>query len=377
MLLRKQKFRRRRWQTMSKKSFGKFSIRKLDLSSYNVRFLGKYRIWFAVPLIVILVAIIVFSVFAAVNKDAQEGMNLGIDFTGGTVMTVTVGEVNDAEYEAYSDAFKTIVEDAGYSVSYSQRTGTGADTGVMLKYQNKDADLESSNQAMKDAINAQFEEISYADISLESISASSAKDLLEKALISLAVVFVVMLLYIAIRFEFWSGISALIGLIHDVLMMIAFTIIFHIEVNTTYVAAVITIVAYSINNTIIVFDRVRETTRLAPKTGKIALDSYIEEAVNDTFTRSAVSTVTTMIPVFLLGCFSVLSMRQFAWPIMFGLIAGTYSSLILAPTVYYLIRTAVMNAKAKKASKNPTASGGKKKGDDSDVMSLRKRKTNA
>ena len=187
-------------------------------------------------------------------------------------------------------------------------------------------------------------------------------------MISLAVIFVVMLVYIAIRFELWSGISALIGLIHDVLMMIAFTIIFHIEVNTTYVAAVITIVAYSINNTIIVFDRVRETTRLAPKVGKINLDSYVEEAVNDTFTRSAVSTITTMIPVFLLGCFGVLSLKQFAWPIMFGLIAGTYSSLILAPTVYYLIRTAVMNAKVKKGQQP------QKKGDASDLMSQRKRK---
>ena len=130
----------------------------------------------------------------------------------------------------------------------------------------------------------------------------------------------------------------------------------------------ITIVAYSINNTIIVFDRVRETTRLAPKIGKINLDSYVEEAVNDTFTRSAVSTITTMIPVFLLGCFGVLSLKQFAWPIMFGLIAGTYSSLILAPTVYYLIRTAVMNAKVKKGQQP------QKKGDASDLMSQRKRK---
>ena len=94
----------------------------------------------------------------------------------------------------------------------------------------------------------------------------------------------------------------------------------------------------------------------------------MEEAVNDTFTRSAVSTITTMIPVFLLGCFGVLSLRQFAWPIMFGLIAGTYSSLILAPTVYYLIRNAVMNAKLKKGQQP------QKQSDASDVMSQRKRK---
>ena len=348
----------------------KFSIGKLDLSSYNVRFLSKYRIWFAVPIVVILIAVIMFSIFSVVNKDVQEGMNLGIDFTGGTVMTVTVGNALDDEaaYAEYSKNLRNIVEDAGYNVSYVQKSGSGNEAGVMLKYQNKDADLEASNQAMKDKIIATYPAIPADDISLESISASSAKDLLQKALISLAVIFVVMLVYIAIRFELWSGISALIGLIHDVIMMIAFTIIFHIEVNTTYVAAVITIVAYSINNTIIVFDRVRETTRLAPKVGKINYDYYIEEAVNDTFTRSAVSTITTMIPVFLLGCFGVLSLKQFAWPIMFGLIAGTYSSLILAPTVYYLIRTALMNAKLKKGQQP------QKKSDASDLMSQRKRK---
>ena len=333
----------------------KFSIRKLDLSSYNVHFLPKYRIWFAVPVVVLLIAIIVFSVFSVVNKDVQEGMNLGIDFTGGTVMTVTVGNAleEDGAFTSYSNKLRDIVEDAGYNVSYVQKTGKGSEAGVMLKYQNKDADLETSNQLMKDKINEAYPAIPADDISLESISASSANDLLEKAFISLAVIFVVMLLYIAIRFELWSGISALIGLIHDVLMMIAFTIIFHIEVNTTYVAAVITIVAYSINNTIIVFDRVRETTKLAPKTGKINLDHYVEEAVNDTFTRSSVSTITTMIPVFLLGCFGVLSLKQFAWPIMFGLIAGTYSSLILAPTVYYMIRTAINNRRIKKAQLPP------------------------
>ena len=353
---------------MSKNSF---SIRKLDLSSYNVRFLSKYRIWFAVPLVVLLVAIIVFSVFSIVNKDAQEGMNLGIDFTGGTVMTVTVGNAleENGAYDSYSKKLNEIVEKAGYNVSYIQKSGTGSEAAVMLKYQNKDTDIEASNQAMKDAIVETYPALTQDDISLESISASSAKDLLQKALISLAVIFVVMLAYIAIRFELWSGIAALIGLIHDVIMMIAFTIIFHIEVNTTYVAAVITIVAYSINNTIIVFDRIREMMANAPKIGKVAYDSYVEGAVNDTFTRSAVSTITTMVPVFLLGCFGVLSLRQFAWPIMFGLIAGTYSSLILAPTVYYLIRTALNNAKAKKANAQPTES---KKGD-SDLMSRRKR----
>ena len=197
---------------MSKNSF---SIRKLDLSSYNVRFLSKYRIWFAVPLVVLLVAIIVFSVFSIVNKDAQEGMNLGIDFTGGTVMTVTVGNAleENGAYDSYSKKLNEIVEKAGYNVSYIQKSGTGSEAAVMLKYQNKDTDIEASNQAMKDAIVETYPALTQDDISLESISASSAKDLLQKALISLAVIFVVMLAYIAIRFELWSGIAALIGLI--------------------------------------------------------------------------------------------------------------------------------------------------------------------
>ncbi len=361
---------------MSKRSIKDFSIRKLDLSSYNVHFLPKYRIWFAVPLVIVLVAIIVFSIFAAVGGSAQNGMNLGIDFTGGTVMTVTVGNELDDEssYNQYSADFRKMIEDAGFNVSYIQKSGTGADAAVLLKYQNSKADIEESNQALKDSIAEKYNNITVDDISLESISASSAQDLLTKAIISLVVIFAVMLVYIAIRFELWSGISALIALIHDVIMMVAFTIIFHIEVNTTYVAAVITIVAYSINNTIIVFDRVRENMRLAPKVGKVPLEEYTEEAVNSTFTRSAVSTFTTMIPVFLLGCFGVTSLKQFAWPIMFGLIAGTYSSLILAPTIYVLIRRALIDHKNKKNNSGAYDKSSKKKKDElSDVLSQRKR----
>ena len=303
-------------------------------------------------------------------------MNLGIDFTGGTEMTVTIGPELDNEevYNKYSTQIKSFIEKK-YHVSVVQKVGSGDTAGIVFKYQNKDADLEESNNALKEEIVSTFKEIRLDEVKVKAISASSAKNLLQKALISLVVIFVVMLIYIGIRFEFWSGIAALIGLIHDVLMMIAFTIIFHIEVNTTYVAAVITIVAYSINNTIIVFDRVRESMRLAPKTGKVALDLYIEEAVNETFTRSAVSSFTTMIPVFLLGCFGVSSLKQFAWPIMFGLIAGTYSSLLLAPTVYYLIRKAIMDGKQKK---NITPAKDKKSKQDSfsDVMSQRKRNQN-
>ncbi len=334
-----------------------FSLRKLDLSSFNVKFLDKFRIWFAIPICLVLVGIIAFLTYSVVGGSFSNGMNLGIDFTGGTVLEVRFGSdlESDSFFDNRSEEIKGYIEDMGFAVSYVQKTGSGEDMAISVKYQNAKVDLETANQTLKETLAEAYGLEIDEDLYLESISASSATDLLRDALIALAVTFVVMLLYVAIRFEFWSGISALIALIHDVFMMIAFTMLFHIEVNSTYVAAVITIVSYSINNTIVVFDRLREHLRMAPKNGKLALETYTELAINETFGRSSVSTVTTMIPVLLLAIFGVESLREFAWPIMFGLISGQFSSLILAPTLYVKIRRSVMNKKDKSYLSTKTA----------------------
>lgn len=321
------------------KMFNKLSM---NISKFSIS--DKYRIWFAVPLVVILISIIAFSIYAAVGGSFSKGINLGIDFTGGTTLTVTMGDAiaSDEDFIDYANKCSQIIEDMGIEVSEPQKTGAGSEAAVYLRYRNEDADLQETNDRIVDAIVEAFPELALDiddDVSVESIGSRTARTLVRDAIIAIIVTWAVVLVYIIIRFELWSGIAAVIGLLHDVIIMTCFTILFRIQVNTTYVAAVITIVAYSINNTIVVFDRVREHVKLSPPNNKTNLiGNIVDTSVRETFSRSVATTITTLITIVVLAIIGVPSIQEFALPIIFGLIAGTFSSLFIAPTIYALIR---------------------------------------
>ena len=151
-----------------------------------------------------------------------------------------------------------------------------------------------------------------------------------------------MLVYIVIRFELLSGLAAVVALAHDMLMMVCFMAIFHIELNSSFIAALITVLGYSINNTIIIFDRVRENMRFMfgkkGPNGKLIKPAYIaNKSVQETVWRSINTTITTLITISLVAIIGVSSIRIFALPIIFGLISGTYSSIFLAPTIWSML----------------------------------------
>lgn len=326
-------------------------VNKIENFSSKYSITDKYRIWFAFPLLIILITIIAFSVYAAVGGDFSKGINLGIDFTGGTTLTVTMGEAIEAEddFLSYANQCKEIIEGMGIEVNTPQKTGTGSESAIYLRYRNENANLQESNNAIVDAIVDAFPELNLVvedDVSVESIGSRTAKTLVRDALIAIIVTWAVVLVYIIIRFELWSGIAAVIGLLHDVLIMICLTIIFNVQINTTYVAAVITIVAYSINNTIVVFDRVREHVKLSPPNNKTNLiGNIVDTSVKETFARSIATTITTMTTIVLLSIIGVSAIQEFALPIIFGLLAGTFSSLFIAPTAYALIRASLIKRK--------------------------------
>jgi len=166
--------------------------------------------------------------------------------------------------------------------------------------------------------------------------------------LSIAVAAALILVYVAIRFEILSGVAAVIALIHDLLVMSAFMIIFRIQVNSSFVAALITILGYSINNTIVLFDRVRENEK-----GYLLRDASPTELINtsvkDTLTRSINTTITTLITIVLLAIFGLSQMREFAMPIIFGLLAGAYSSVFVAPCLWaWMKEKSLANKSAKK-----------------------------
>ncbi|MCI8412659.1 MAG: protein translocase subunit SecF [Clostridia bacterium] len=167
------------------------------------------------------------------------------------------------------------------------------------------------------------------------ISATVSGELLTNALLAICLSIVLMLVYIAFRFEVSSGVSAIVALLHDIFIMFSFMAIFHIEINSTFIAALITILGYSINNTIIVFDRIRENVKSLYYKNSTA--TFIaNQSIKETLVRSLNTSITTLITIAMVAIIGVPSIRVFALPIIVGLLAGTFSSIFISPSVWAL-----------------------------------------
>ena len=172
-------------------------------------------------------------------------------------------------------------------------------------------------------------------ISVDHVSAIAGHDLLSNAIKALLIAFVCMLIYIAIRFSPLSGAAALFALVHDILIMCAFMVFFRglFQVNSSFIAAILTIVGYSINNTIIIFDRIREN-RKRPGMSQMPMMDVVEVSVSSTLARTINTTLTTLITLVCLFIFGVSSIKEFAFPLIIGMLAGTYSSVLLSGQVW-------------------------------------------
>ena len=364
----------------------KFKIE--DLIKFPIAKNGKY--WIIAPLAIIILAGIMFGVYAGIYKDANKGMNIGIDFAGGSVVTVALGDsvLTSDTYKEYEKLLTDVVESdanaekvAAYAISdtykeenngktlpdvtadiakahitYSQTSGSGEDYAIVFKYDNVSKTYDKDNTlstyrnkvikaAIIEALQTKLTDVDYDEIesmvSYENIGATASEELIQKALICLAVSLAIILVYIIIRFEIWSGLAAVIALMHDVAILIAMTIICHIQVNSAFVAAIITIVSYSINNTIVIFDRVRENMKNERKlNAKFEKDVVLDNSVKQTLLRSINSTITTMVPIAIFAIFGSSTVNEFALPVIFGLIAGFYSSMFISPSLYYVMSNA-------------------------------------
>lgn len=302
----------------------------------NFDVVGKRTIWFVIPAIIVAIAIIF-------NFIPGMGMNVGIDFSGGIKIEIYDEDgMTETQYNAYKADVEKIVTDNGGVVSYSQRSGDGA---LVVKVSSVDptpsdallatlkadiqADLEAKYPTLVDA------EDSYVSVSFAGASVSG--ELLSRALVAVGVASVLMLIYIWIRFDILSGISAVLALIHDVIITFALTVIFRVQINSSYIAAIITIIAYSINATIVLFDRARELKKHAKVGTKFDPAKIANQSVRDTFTRSFYTNISTLIPIALLAIFSVATVQEFALPIIFGLLSGFFSSVCLAPSIWTIM----------------------------------------
>lgn len=319
---------------------------------------NKHAKWFGmVPCVIILIAFIVIIALGATSGSYTDAVGIGIDFEGGTMLTVTLGQdaLGDKGDENI-EIIKKAIEKEGVTVSYVQKQSAEneANSSIAFRYKNisrDDKEVVDLNKKIEKKVDALYPELP-GNVKAESVSPTAAADLLSKAAIALAVSVVLILIYIIIRFTLMSGFAAIIALIHDVVIMFALTVICRVQINSSYVAAMITIIAYSINNTIIIFDRCREL--LKPLKGQRNIDyaNIGDEAVRATFTRSVYTTFTTMVTVIFLAILGGDTIREFCVPIILGLIAGMFSSVCLATPLWAAMSKSFDKTKEKYAKRH-------------------------
>lgn len=275
------------------------------------------KVFFAISLVIIIVGL---------SLAAIRGFNYGIDFTGGTVIQIEMDEYIPTE------EIREIVD--------------GYDPGATINHIGDQREIiqirttESFNNETRVSLYNEFKEKYSLDdsdrLSSGQYGPQIGAEIRNKAVISIIIATIGMLLYITFRFQFSYGISAIVALIHDVLVVLAVYSIFRIPVNSPFVAAMLTVVGYSINDTIVVFDRIRENLKTAKRN---AFAETAELSIKQTVRRSLNTSFTTILAITALYILGVDSIKEFTLPLLAGILTGTYSSIFIASPVWVLIKS--------------------------------------
>ena len=333
----------------------------------TIDFIGRRKIWFAIAIIAILSG----PVAMLINNGSGNGpLNLSIEFEGGTSTSVTFNE--NYSIEEIDQQIKPVIAEAiGDSEIQAQKVAGGNE--VIFKTRALNAD----DGEWQDMMNALDEKIGVAHYeggdeegeegamiaSYETISRSVSDEMSRDAIQAVIIAIILMLIYIAIRFaDIRFAASAVIALIHDVLVVLACYALIRISVGNTFIAAMLTIVGYSINATIVIFDRIRENLKTRKKKDDLA--DLVNRSITQTLTRSIYTSLTTFITIAALYVMGVTSIREFALPLMVGIVAGGFSSVFLTGCLWYMMRVGA-EKKAAEAAKAPApakATAAKKNG---------------
>ena len=382
----------------------RFSIdERLEKSKFSYSKNLKYFI--IAPIIIVVVGIILLCTL---------GFNLGFDFTGGTNMTIYMNDSSSTSSEEFSEQSYDLSKDEDYaeasqkiekvlglfgltsSAIQKSEFNVNADAGygftisdgdaILVKFQNGDSDdIEDLNNRIRLAFLVEFgyvdglttEEVvdvqnaeDYLDDAEYSAlvinggvtTANATTELMMKSFLALFVAIVVILIYVAFRFELTSGLSAILALFHDVLVTASVMLMCRVEINTAFIAALITILGYSINNTIIIFDRIRENVKMSKNLGKIDNYAIADRSISSTMMRTVLTTLTTFVMIFFITVIGVADIREFAFPIMVGILAGFYSSVFLTPGLWAIAfhpsKKKIAKMEAKRKAKEEKAKRG-------------------
>ncbi len=278
--------------------------------------MSKRKIWFSLSLAIILVGL-VFGL--------SRGLNIGIDFTGGTIMQVHMGKV--VEVQAVEDsiaAFKLAPEIIHSGVEKK-------DIIIRTKTNLVNAD----RNKVFDALQKDFNLDEKALISVEQLGPAVGQEIEMKAIYGILASCICILAYITFRFEIIFGLATVVALLHDVFIVLAIYAIFYIPIDISFIAAVLTVLGYSVMDTVVIFDRIRENVRFLKKNN---YDELADLSIMETLRRSLITSGITTIVIALLYVYGVESIKNFTFPLMVGIIAGTYSSICIASPIWSFIK---------------------------------------
>lgn len=297
------------------------------MKKFNIDFYGKRKLFFIISIVMLLAGLVLNLIF---------GVKLDIQFAGGALIRYSVdGEVNQ-------DEIASIVEETtgrDVSVSTSMLIGSNQNQITVSFAGNQALSLEEQQKIAKVLSD------SYADRSFEVVEASSIDPVMgakffQKCLVCFGVTVLLLLLYIALRFKkiggTMAGVTAILALVHDVFIIYFVFVAFRMNINDIFIAVILTIVGYSLNDTIVIYDRIRENKRIMGAKADLAV--VMNDSLNQTFARSIYTSLTTFMAlavIFVVATiFGLTTVRTFALPMMIGVICGCYSSLFIAAPLY-------------------------------------------
>ena len=275
--------------------------------------IGKTRTWFTISGIIIGLGILAMVV-NTISFGAP--LKLGIDFIGGTV-------INASFERAPDEAVRQILADNGYTSVSVQKAG---DTGITMKVEATEIDPAVSGTILS-AISAKYGAIDVATKEITSIAPVIGHDLLRRSALALGLALLFTLLYITVRFKFSFGLATILGMVHDILVALGILAIFRLPLNAPFVGAFLAIVTYSVQDGVVVMDRIREKLRFRTKE---PFDKLANAAVTETWVRSFNTSFTTFLAVLVLFVMGGAPIRDFSTTLLVGVISGTYSSIYIS-----------------------------------------------
>lgn len=270
-----------------------------------------------------------FIIISIISLFLYKGLNYGIDFAGGTLIQVRFNKA--VQTQDIRDALKPI----GLGGALIQGVGNLKDEEFLIRTSMSDESTKGFSVKLEDSLNTAFGETNVDVRRIEMVGSTVSKDLKQKGILSLFYAGIGILIYVWWRFELRFSLGAIVALIHDVIITVGIFSITGREVSLPVIAALLTIVGYSLNDTIVVFDRVRENMK---KQGKnIGITGLLNSSINQTLSRTLLTSLTTFLVVFCLFIFGGSVIHTFAFAMMIGVIVGTYSSIFVASPVILLL----------------------------------------